>query len=95
MTGTEWDVREEKIQQDFPWALEPEATHQIRRSEYRIEPDKFKIDKLIKLYNRYYLPKRNNYNSRRDFFGQKTDTETPEDHGEKLIQLEKVPSSGL
>ena len=49
-----------------------------------------KIDKLIKLYNRVYLPKENKYNTRRDFFSAKqTDRDTMEDHWEKLIELEK------
>ena len=65
MTGTEWITKEKKVQQDFLSALEPEATHQITRSEYRTQPDKIKTDKLIKLYNRHYLPKRNKNNSRK------------------------------
>ena len=64
MNGTEWEVKEEKIQEDFLWALGLETAHQIIQSENRNEPDKIKIDKLIKLYNRYYLPKRNTENSR-------------------------------
>ena len=59
MTGTEWKTKEEEIQQDFLWALEPETTHQITRSEYQTDPDIIKTDKLIKLYNRYNLLKRN------------------------------------
>ena len=72
MTGTnKWNTKQtEKIQQDFLWALGPETTHQIARSEYQTDPDNIRIDKLIKLYNRYYLPKRNKDNSRGDFFAQ-------------------------
>ena len=69
MTGTEWNTKKETIHQDFLWALEPEATHQITRSEYQNEPDNIKIEKLINLYHRYYLPKRNKNNSRGDFLG--------------------------
>ena len=32
MTGTEWNTKEEKIQQEILWALGPEAAHQITRS---------------------------------------------------------------
>ena len=43
MTGTdERNTKQEKIQQDFLWALGPEATHQITRSEYRSDPDNIK-----------------------------------------------------
>ena len=90
MTGTEWNNKEATIQQDFLWALGPEETHQITRSEYRTDPDNIKIEKLIKTYNRHYLPEGNKYNSRGEFFWAKqTDTETPEDHWEKLVELEK------
>ena len=59
MTGTEWDTKEENIQQEVLWALAPKATHQKTRSKYRTQPDKIKIDKIIKLYYRYNSPKRN------------------------------------
>ena len=79
-----------KEQQDFLWALGPEATHQMTRSEYQTEPDKIKIDKLLKKYNRYYLLKKYKNNSRGNFFWAKqADMETPEDHWEKMIDLEK------
>ena len=91
MTGTdECNTKEEKIQQDFLWALEPEATHQITKSECRTNPNKIKIKKLFKLYNRYYLPKRNKYNPRGDlFWAKQTGTEAPEDHWEKYLEIEK------
>ena len=51
MAGTnEWSTKEEKIQQDFLWALRPKATHQITKSDYRTDPDNIKIDKLKKNY---------------------------------------------
>ena len=68
----------------------PKATHQITRSEYRTDPDNSEIDKLIKLYNRHYLSKRNKYNSiGASFWAKQTDKEPPEDHCEKLLALEK------
>ena len=48
---TQWNA--EKIQQDFLWAVRPGTTRQITKSEHRIVPDKIKVDKLLKLYNRY------------------------------------------
>ena len=90
MTGTECNTKEETIQQNFLRALGPRATHQIARSEYRADPDKIKVENLIKLYKRYYIPKGNKYNSKRDFvWAKQTDMETPEDHWEKLFELEK------
>ena len=68
MTGTDWKTKEEMIQQDFLCALGPEATDQIKRSEYRSEPDNNKLDKILKLCS-YYLPEINKYSSRGEFFG--------------------------
>ena len=90
MTGTEWNTKEEKIQQDSLWTLEPKETHQITGSQYRTDTENIKRDKLIELCNTYYSPKRNKYKSRGDsFWAKQTDTETPEDHWKKLIELEK------
>ena len=74
---------------DFLWTLGPDGTHQITQSEHRTDMDNIKIEKLIILYNRYYLPKKNKYNSRDFCWAKQTDTETPTDHWEKLIELEK------
>ena len=52
MIETECDAKEKKIEQDVLWALGPEATHQITRSEYQTEPNKIEIDKIMKQYNR-------------------------------------------
>ena len=52
MTRTEWKTKEEKRQRDFLWTLGPEATDQLTRSDYRIDPHNNKIGKLIKVYNR-------------------------------------------
>ena len=44
MSGTKWGTKKEEIEQNFPWTLGPEATHQKTRSKYHTEPDKIKID---------------------------------------------------
>ena len=90
MGGIEYDAKEQKIQQDFLWALGPGTTRKAPRSKYRSELDKIKIDKVFKLYTSYYLPKMNKYISRGDsFWAKQTDTETPEGDWEKLIKLAK------
>ena len=45
----------------------PKATHPKTRFECETEPGKIKIDKWLKVYDRYYLPQRNEHNSRRHF----------------------------
>ena len=34
MNDSHWELKQQKIQQDFLWALGPEATHEKTRSEY-------------------------------------------------------------
>ena len=88
MTGTnDWNTKEEKIQQDLLWALGPEKMHQTTKSEFRTEPDNIKTDKPLKLCNRYYLPKKTYTNQKEIFWAKQTNTETPEDHWEKLVDL--------
>ena len=78
MTDSNWNTVEKEIQEDFIWGVGPEAIYQITRAEYKTEPDTIPIDKLIKHFNQYYLPKRNIYHNRGDFFWAKRwDTETP------------------
>ena len=85
MTGTEWITKEEKIQQDFLWALGPEATHQITRFEDRTE--QYKIRQINQITQQKLFTKRNNNNSRGDFWAKQTDKETPEDHWEKASEF--------
>ena len=90
MTDPNWNTVEKEVQEDFIWGVGPEAIYQITRAEYKTEPDTIPIDKLIKLFNQYYLPKRNIYHNRGDFFWAKQlDTETPEDFWRRLIDIEK------
>ena len=90
LTETEKNIKEEKTQQGFLRAPAPKTKHQITRSKNSTAPNKIKIDKLIKVYNSYYLPKRNKNNSRRHFFWTKqTGTEKLENHWEKLIEIKE------
>ena len=85
---TEWSGKEQLIQEDF--ICGPEALYQITRAEYKTEPDSIKIKDLIRLFTEYYLPKRNTYHSRKDFFWAKqTEEKTPEEFWRRLIEIEK------
>ena len=87
---TEWSGKEQLIQEDFIWGVGPEALYQISRVEYKMEPDSIKIKDLIRLFPEYYLPKRNTYHNRGDFFWAKqTEEETPEEFWRRLIEIEK------
>ena len=68
ITDTEWTGKETAVQEDFISGLGPDAFFQITRTEYKTEPDNIKIIALIRLYTESYLPKRNMYHNRGDFY---------------------------
>ena len=43
MTRTEWNTKEEKVQEDSLWENGPEATHQTTRTKYQTEPNRTKL----------------------------------------------------
>ena len=89
MTHTDW-AKKSQIQDDFLWGIGPEALYQMTRAESKSEPDKIAIKKLIRLFNEYFLPKRNTYHNRGEIFWTKqTEAETPEDFGRRLIEIKK------
>ena len=90
MTDSGWSAKEQAIQEDFLWGVGPEALYQITRAEYKTEPDSIKVKDLIRLFTEFYMPKRNTYHNRGDFFWAKqTEEETPEDFRRRLIEIEK------
>ena len=90
ITQTGWTGKENEIQEDFIWGIGPEALYQMTRAEYKTEPDKIKIKDLIRLFNEHFLPKRNTYHNRGEFFWtRQSETETPEDFWRRLIEIEK------
>ena len=90
ITDTGWAGKEQAIQEEFIWGVGPEALFQITRAEYKTDPDSKKIKVLIQLFTEYYLPKRNTYHNRGEFFWAKqSEEETPEDFWKRLIETEK------
>ena len=90
ITQTGWSRKEAEIQEDFIWGIGPEALYQMTRAEYKREPDKIAVKDLIRLFNEYFLPKRNTYHNRGEFFWTKqTESETPEDFWRGLIEIER------
>ena len=62
----------------------------MTRAEYKTEPDKIAVKDLIRLFNEYFLPKRNTYHNRGElFWTRQTESETPEDFWRRLIEIEK------
>ena len=89
-TSNEWTTKEPEIRQDFIWGAGPSAIETITKGEFNTDPDTINTEKLIQLFKDYYMPKRNTYHSRGDFFWAKQEeNETPEEHWRKLVSLEK------
>ena len=87
---TNWSGKEKTIQEDFIWGVGPEALYQITRVEYKTEHDSIKTLDLIRLFTEFYMPKRNTYLKRGDFFWAKqTEEETPKEFWRRLIEIEK------
>ena len=90
ITDADWNGKEQAVQEDFIWGVGPEALYQITRAEYKTEPDSIKVKDLIRLFTELYMPKRNTYHNRGDFFWAKqTEDETLEDFWRRLIEIEK------
>ena len=90
VTDTGWAGKEQIIQEDFLWGVGPEALYQITRAKYKTEPDSMKVKDLIRLFTEFYMPKRNTYHNRGDFFWAKqTEEETPEEFWRRLVEIEK------
>ena len=90
MTRTDWATKESQIQDDFVWGTGPEALYQMTRAEYKTEPDKIEIKDSIRVFNECFLPKKNTYQNRREFFWTKqTRTETPEYFWRRLTEVKK------
>ena len=90
MMQNEGATKENQLQDDFVWGIGPEALYQMTRAEYKTDPGKIAIKDLIRLFNEYFLPKRNTYHNRGGFFWTKqTKTETPEDFWRRLFEIEK------
>ena len=89
-TSNESTTKEPEIRQDFIWGAGPLAIETITKREFNTDPDTINTEKLIQLFQDYYIPKRKTYHSREDFFWAKQEeNETPEEHWRKLVSLEK------
>ena len=90
VTDTGLIGKEQVIQKDFLWGVGPEALCQTTWAEYKTEPDSIKVKDIIRLFTEFYMPKRNTYHNRGDFFWAKqTEEETPEEFWRRLIEIEK------
>ena len=89
-TGDSSDTKEPEIRQDFIWGAGQSAIEIIAKGEFNTDPDTIKTDKLIQLFREYYMPKRNTYHNRGDFWAKQEENQTPEEHWKKLMTLEQT-----
>ena len=90
MTGQNWTDNEEKIRKDFNWALGPGPLHTMTTVEYDERPEDMDLKKLLEIFKMYYIPKRNIYHNRGDFFWMKQKKgETPEELWTRLVEVER------
>ena len=88
ITHNGWTGKEQAIQEDFIWGVGP-GSPLPNNAEYKTEPDtiKIKIKDLIRLFVEYYMPKRNTYHDRGDFFWAKqTEEKTQKEFWRRIIE---------
>ena len=77
MTKTGWPEKQTEVHEDFIRGIGPKALYQMTRAKYKTEPDKKEIKDLIRLFNAYFLPKRNVYHNEGNASGQSRQKQKP------------------
>ena len=75
---------------DVIWALGPKPKHEIMRGQWGRELKCVKIQELLKLFKKTFMPARNAFHSRAQFFNVKQeDGETLDDYWKRLVDIER------
>ena len=78
------------IKGDVIWALGPKAKHKIMRGQWRKELKDISLQELLKLFKKTFLPARNIFHSRAQFFNIKQkEGETLDEYWKKLVDIER------
>ena len=78
------------IKGDVIWALGPNAKHEIMRSQWGRVLKDFDLPELLKLFLTTFIPARNVFNSRAQFFIIKQeDNETLVEYWKRLVHIER------
>ena len=87
------EFREElevKIKDTFIWALGEAAVTEMTKTVRDNDPNKMNINQLYSLFRLHFIPERNKFHSRADFFGiTREPIETAEDVWTRILQTEK------
>ena len=82
-----WNI---KIKDIFIWALVEAAVTQMTKRVRDNDPNKMSINQLYAIFRLHFLPGRNKFHSRADFFGiRREPNETAEDAWTRILQTEK------
>ena len=78
------------IKDIFIWALGEEAVTEMTKTVRDNDPNKMNINQLYIIFRIHFIPERNKFHSRADFFGITRETnETAEDVWTRILQTEK------
>ena len=78
------------IKGDVIWALGPKAKHEIMRGQWGKELKDISLQELLKLFKKTFLPARNIFHSRAQFFNIKQEEgETLDEYWKKLVDIER------
>ena len=78
------------IKGDVIWALGPKAKHEIMRGQKGRELKDVDLSELLKLFKKTFIPARNVFHSRAQFFNIKQeDNETLDEYWKRLVDIER------
>ena len=78
------------IKGDVIWALGPKAKHEIMRGQWGRELKEVNLPELLTLFQKTFLPARNVFHSRAQFFNMKQeDNETLDEYWKRLVDIER------
>ena len=78
------------IKGDVIWALGPKAKHEIMRGQWGKELKDIDLPEMLKLFKKTFIPARNVFHSRAQFFNiQQDDNETLDEYWKRLVDIEQ------
>ena len=78
------------IKGDVIWALGPKTKHEIMRGQWGRELKDVKLPELLTLFKKTFLPARNVFHSRAQFFNMKQEeNETLDEYWKRLVDIER------
>ena len=78
------------IKGDVIWALGPKAKHEIMRGQWGRELKAVDLSELLKLFKKTFIPARNVFHSRAQFFNIKQgENESLDEYWKRLVDIER------